>query len=105
MAAQAGLCLAWSEIPEDTFYRGAAHILLTLTSSGPFCRYLVVLFLVMDVNFFISQEKKMILSDIIRFIYLTIIYLFDDDLSRFVPVLPFMSRNRNFRNKFRVKRF
>ena len=25
MAAQAGLCLAWSETPEDTFSRGAAH--------------------------------------------------------------------------------
>ena len=26
VAAQAGLCLAWSETPEDTFSRGAAHI-------------------------------------------------------------------------------
>ena len=26
VAAQAGLCLAWSETPEDTFSRGAAQI-------------------------------------------------------------------------------
>ena len=26
MAAQAGLCLAWSETPEDTFCRVAVHI-------------------------------------------------------------------------------
>ena len=26
MAAQAGLCLAWSETPEDTFSPGVAHI-------------------------------------------------------------------------------
>ena len=26
MAAQAGLCLAWSETPEDTFSCGAAHV-------------------------------------------------------------------------------
>ena len=28
MAAQAGLCLAWSETPEDTFCRVVAHIKL-----------------------------------------------------------------------------
>ena len=28
MAAQAGLCLAWSETLEDTFCRGVAHIVL-----------------------------------------------------------------------------
>ena len=27
MAAQARLCLVWSEIPEDTFFRGVAHII------------------------------------------------------------------------------
>ena len=27
VAAQAGLCLAWSETPEDKFSRGAAHLL------------------------------------------------------------------------------
>ena len=27
VASQAGLCLAWSETPEDTFYRVVAHIL------------------------------------------------------------------------------
>ena len=26
MAAQADLCLAWSEIPEDTFSHGVAHV-------------------------------------------------------------------------------
>ena len=26
MAAQAGLCLAWSETPEDTFSHGVAHL-------------------------------------------------------------------------------
>ena len=26
VAAQAGLCLAWSEIPEDTFCRVVAHL-------------------------------------------------------------------------------
>ena len=30
MAAQAGLCLAWSETPEDTFCRGVAHFYLCL---------------------------------------------------------------------------
>ena len=29
VAAQAGLCLAWSETPEDTFCRVMAHILIT----------------------------------------------------------------------------
>ena len=28
VAAQTGLCLAWSETPEDTFYRVVAHMLL-----------------------------------------------------------------------------
>ena len=28
MAAQAGLCLAWSETPEDTFCRAVAHVIL-----------------------------------------------------------------------------
>ena len=28
MAAQAGLCLGWSETPEDTFSHGVAHLLL-----------------------------------------------------------------------------
>ena len=30
MAAQAGLCLAWSETPEDTFCRVVAHVVLVL---------------------------------------------------------------------------
>ena len=30
MAAQAGLCLAWSETPEDTFCRAVAHLLATV---------------------------------------------------------------------------
>ena len=29
VAAQARLCLAWSESPEDTFPRGVAHIILS----------------------------------------------------------------------------
>ena len=28
MAGEAGLCLAWSETPEDTFCRVVAHLLL-----------------------------------------------------------------------------
>ena len=28
VAVQAGLCLAWSEIPKDTFCRVVAHILI-----------------------------------------------------------------------------
>ena len=31
VAAQAGLCQAWSETPEDTFCRGVAHIKLILS--------------------------------------------------------------------------
>ena len=36
MAAQAGLCLAWSETPEDTFCHGVAHIDL-LAQLEQFC--------------------------------------------------------------------
>ena len=32
VAAQAGLCLAWSETPADTFCRVVAHMKLLLTS-------------------------------------------------------------------------
>ena len=32
VAAQAGLCLAWSETPEDTFCRVVAHIILIAQS-------------------------------------------------------------------------
>ena len=42
MAAQAGLCLAWSETPEDTFSRGAAKIYFELRTNkkltGFYCR-------------------------------------------------------------------
>ena len=34
MAAQAGLCLAWSETPEDTFSHGPAHIKLEHSVTG-----------------------------------------------------------------------
>ena len=30
MAAQAGLCLAWSETPEDTFCRGVAQLIFSV---------------------------------------------------------------------------
>ena len=33
MAAEAGLCLAWSETPEDTFCRVVAHIYLKIKTS------------------------------------------------------------------------
>ena len=32
MAAQAGLCLAWSETPEDTFCRAVAHLYLSISN-------------------------------------------------------------------------
>ena len=31
MAAQVGLCLAWSETPKDTFSRGVAHVFSCIT--------------------------------------------------------------------------
>ena len=34
MAAQAGLCLAWSETPEDTFCRVVAHVYVYACSSA-----------------------------------------------------------------------
>ena len=36
MAAQAGLCLIWSETPEDTFYRVVAHIVCAKRIHGNF---------------------------------------------------------------------
>ena len=35
MAAQAGLCLAWSETPEDTFCRVVAQIYINLPIKAP----------------------------------------------------------------------
>ena len=32
MAAQAGLCMAWSETPEDTFCRVVAHLMIVEAS-------------------------------------------------------------------------
>ena len=34
VAAQAGLCLAWSETPEDTFSHDEAHLLFRIIAQG-----------------------------------------------------------------------
>ena len=50
MAAQAGLCLAWSETPEDTFCRIVAHLLKLAWSSDFSILLLTICFRMFDVS-------------------------------------------------------
>ena len=51
MAAQAGLCLAWSETPEDTLCRVVAHML-----SYQFHTHLFDVFLILKSVFVLSKK-------------------------------------------------
>ena len=46
VAAQAGLCLAWSETPEDTFSHGEAHVYMIILVTSRFILIWCYLFVV-----------------------------------------------------------